>query len=317
VRLNEAPFLVAAAVLHLGVPVAAHVAPPLPERVRNLLVASRLGPTEIAVEVVTDPFEWPEQDRADAFGRVEPWRVAHVDPAHRSTRRHHLPPPDSTSDPTVEPVDPVPDPEGFPPVDDYDLPPSAVDIPGVGTGPGGARLWLPGVLPDDRSPAAAPTRAQPRAPVDRDVGGKVVRDAMRAKDRTLGLDFPGASAIASTVAGAVRSADTPSSCQAVIVVSVGGNGRTQSVSLASHAGGAAGIWRRVVQSVKAQLASRTFVMKTGFEKGATVTVTVTSQLRSPAGEGSREGLGFSFDPSNIGARPTRVVSTTVGVSPVR
>lgn len=77
------------------------------------------------------------------------------------------------------------------------------------------------------------------------------------------------------------------------------------------------MWKQVVQSVRAQLASRTFTMKAAFAKGAIVTVSVRSQLRSPAGEGSREGLGFSFDPSNIGARASRVVSTGVSVSPVK
>jgi len=154
--------------------------------------------------------------------------------------------------------------------------------------------------------------------VDRDIAGKVVTDAIQAQDRTLGLDLPAAAAVASVVASAVRSGDTPNECKASIAVTLGGNGKVQAVSLVGYAGGGGGEWRAVAASVKSMLKSRTFTMKKAFEKGAIITVAVNSLMQMPAGgSGGLHGMGLSFDTSNIGARPTRQVTTGVTVQAIR
>jgi hypothetical protein len=144
----------------------------------------------------------------------------------------------------------------------------------------------------------------------------VIERAIQAKDRTLGLDLPAAAAIAAVVGGAVRAAETPPECVARVAVALGGDGRLQNVSLLSYSGGGSGAWQQVVRSVRAQLAARTFSMKSVFSKGAIVTVTVRSRMRMPSGNGGREGLGLTFDPSNIGSRPKRLVTTGVNVQAV-
>ncbi|MBW2528847.1 MAG: hypothetical protein JRI23_32020 [Deltaproteobacteria bacterium] len=290
---------------------------PRPLTVRPLL-AGHLDSPEVMVDVDYDLPPLFQEPPSDAVPSGEPRMIAR----HRylpPERWQELPPPDDTSDPMVEPPPEVvmaPDGE-TPTTSDYDAPPSTGDYTGTWGWPGGPRSWAlaPGGIPNMPS-EAAPTRPQPRREVDSDVAGKVVNRALRAKDRTLGLDLPAAAAIAAVVGGAVRAAETPPECVARVAVALGGDGRVQNVNLLSYSGGGTGAWQQVVRSVRAQLASRTFAMKSAFAKGAVVTITVRSRMRMPSGSGSREGLGLSFDPSNIGARPKRLVTTGVHVQAV-
>jgi hypothetical protein len=149
--------------------------------------------------------------------------------------------------------------------------------------------------------------------VSPNIAAEVINREIQAKDRTLGLDLPAASTIASIVGGAVRASDLPYDCQGTVQVALGADGKVRSVNVGGYAGGGPAEWRQVASGVEGALKGRTFPMKSGFAKGAVVTVRARSVLRMPSGDGGREGLSFTFDPTNIGARPTRQVTTSVGV----
>lgn len=319
--IREVPFLVAATVLHLAVPVAAKMAPP--RLWARPLLAGHLRPTEVFVDVAIEPVpvSWPREFPPDAFPLRDPRRLAHA-----VVPRDHSPldpPLDPTSNPLIEPpMYDAPSPEGYtepPNPYDYGGPPVYDSPGGSWTWPGGGRSWAltPGGMPVGPSTDPAPTRTERRRPVDRDIAGKVISRAILHKDRTLGLDLPAAAAIASVVGSAVRGAETPTDCVARVAVTLGGDGRVQSVKVLSYSGGSGGVWRQVEQSAKAQLAARTFAMKSAFSKGAIVTVTARSSMRMPAGSGGRKGLTLTFDPSNIGARASRQVTTGVSVQALK
>ena len=311
VAVREIPCLLAAAMIHIAVPVAAHVAPK-PMRVRSL-IGTWLRPTEIAVDVAVEPMHWPESAYPP-----EAYALA--------ARRRVLPPPGSEQPPPEDYPGPpdtteiLPAPEGAPPTsNEYTQPPSASDAWGIPGWPGGSGSWA--VLPTEpetpRGSLPAPTKIDPHRPVDGDIAGKVIKDAMQTQDRTLGLDLPAAAAVAAVVGNAVRSGDTPDECAATFSVVLGGNGKVQSVSLLGTVGGVGGEWRAVQRAAEAALRKMTFPMKSAFAKGAVITVNVRSQLRMPSGSGGLQGLGLSFDPTNIGAHPVRLVTWGTSVQAAR
>jgi hypothetical protein len=310
VAAREFPFLLAAAILHLAVPVAAHVVPK-PMRVHALL-GSRLRPAEIAVDVAVEPMHWPEPV-------YQPTGFALTD------RRRLLPPPGSEQPPPdstgpTEPTEILPAPSDAPPTsNEYEQPPATGDAWGVPGWPGGSGSWA--LLPTEPESRAgslpAPTKTDPRRTVDSNIAGKVINDAMTTKDRTLGLDLPAAAAVAAVVGNAVRSGDTPDECSASFSVALGPNGKVQSVNLMGFSGGGGGEWRAVQRAAEAALRKQTFPMKSSFAKGAIITVNVRSQMRMPSGDGGLKGLGLSFDPTNIGAHPARHVTWGVGVQAAR
>jgi hypothetical protein len=229
-----------------------------------------------------------------------------------------LPPPDPDADPIPLPPDLPTSPTGEPPSgpSEYDLPPSGFDSwDGMGW-PGGPGSWaiVPPDMPNAPNARPAPTRAEGRAPVSPTIAGDVINREMQAKDRTLGLDLPAAAAIAGIVGGAVRASDTPSECQASFQVALGGDGRIRSVNVLGYSGGGSAEWGQVASAVEGALKGRTFQMKSAFAKGALVTVRARSAMRMPSGDGGRQGLTFTFDPTNIGARPSRQVTTSVSVA---
>jgi len=267
--------------------------------------------------------EVPSHQRMLPMG---PRHYAHYDP-DRPTRPYDPSrlPLSPSAEPPIDPLDPLPedptDPSDPDMPSEYYQPPSLDELngaTGMPPGMGGQRLWqrYPGALPDDpMQMLPAPTQA-PKRKVDRKRATKVLRDGMRSKDRKLGLDFPGASAIASVIRGAVRASDAPFDCSGSFSVAVGPSGRVTRVVLNGYQGGTASTWQAVQKSVKAQLAGRTFALKTAYAKGAIVGVTVRSQMKMPGGGTGRDGATLSFDVTDVKARPTRVVSVGVSARPV-
>ena len=306
--------------VHLAVPVAARiVARPMQA---YALLSRRIHPTDVSVDVTTEPVR--EQAPAGAT-KAYAFEAQRRQPRYPDAERTpHHPPPDSTSGPPSPEPSATDDTAGPTPPSteagpsDYDLPPSAPE-PWAGSGwPGGTSPWA--ILPDmptDHSSTAAPTKGDRRRPVDRDIAGRVVSEAMQGQDRTLSLDLPAASVVASVVKTAVRSVETPNESSATISATIGANGKVQAINLLGFAAGTAGQWRKVARAVEAMLAGRTFDLKKNFPKGAVVTVSVHSEMSMPAGSGGFQGTGFSFDLSNLGAHLVRKVTTGVSVQAIR
>jgi len=312
--------MVAAAVLHLTLPVAAAIVPES-DLGRRLSARAASEPSEIDIDVAFTGAlrpEVPDQRTLPIGAR----RYAHYDP-HRPTRPYDPTRPLPLSPSAEPPIEPHPDdPSADPSMpSEYYQPPSLDELNGTSglpPGMGGKRLWqrYPGALPDDPlQMLPAPTQA-PKRKVDHQKATKLLRDGMRHKDRKLGLDFPGASAIASVIRGAVRASDAPFDCSGSFSVAVGPSGRVTRVVLNGYQGGTSSTWQAVQKSVKAQLAGRTFALKTAYAKGALVGVTVRSQMKMPGGGTGRSGATLSFDVTDVKARPTRVVSVGVSARPV-
>jgi len=195
-------------------------------------------------------------------------------------------------------------------------------LPGGGPGfipglPGQGPVWkVPGVLPDRGRRAAAPTKA-PKRKYDKRAATKIIQRGVRKKDSKLGLDFPAASAIAATLRNAVRAADTPYQCSASFSVMVNRSGKVTAVNLNGFTGGNSSTWQHVRKTALAALKSRTFPLKSGFPKGAHVAVSVRSQKKMPGGGTGRKGATLSFDVTDIGAKPTRVVTVGFSATPVK
>ncbi len=319
--LSDVHFLAAAAVLHLTLPVAAVIAP-TPDLTRFLAARPATQRSEIDIDVSMTHALRPEVPSRYRSLPLGPQHYAHYDP-DRPTRPYdpNRPPPLSPSaEPPLDhhPDDPTADP-ALP--SEYYAPPSMGEIDGthgMPPGLGSQRLWqrYPGALPDEPlTMLPAPTKT-PRRTVDHKQASKVLRDGIRAKDRKLGLDFPGGSAIASVIRDAVRASDAPFDCSSSFVVTVNAQGRVTKVSLNGFTGGSASTWQAVQKSVKAQLAGRAFPLKSSYAKGAMVAVTVRSQVKMPGGGTGRDGATFSFDVADVAARPTRVVSVGFSARPI-
>ena len=162
---------------------------------------------------------------------------------------------------------------------------------------------------------AAPTRTKKRK-YDPDAATKAVSDGVRAKDRKLGLDFPGRGPIRSAFVSATYGSDAPYECRAVFGVAVNPKGKVTSVKYVTHSGGTAGTWSSVAKTAFGQLKGAKLVMKSAFKKGATVQVVVVSKKKTPGGGTSRDGATINFDVADVGAKATRVVSASVVPIPV-
>jgi hypothetical protein len=183
----------------------------------------------------------------------------------------------------------------------------------------GNEVWrqFPGAIPDSTGTAPpAPTTA-PERKYDREAATAVLQDGVREKQRKLGLDFPGRGPIRTAFVSAVYSSDAPYVCSANFAVSVDKGGKITAVSLLGYTGGSAATWSTVLSLAKGSLKSATLPMKSAFAKGANVGVTVRSIQRTPAGGTSRDGLKINFDPSDIGAKATRMVTASVNPQPVK
>jgi hypothetical protein len=328
VRIPEVPFLAVAALLHAALPVMAHV---IPRAEVPLLARSFRGETQIEIEVAPLP-PMPELEaRVDPARSAVRDRTAEVRPEARSAVRDPSasaevgpsPSASSTSSPEAQPAPPG---TGQPAAGDtFDpLPPETgadgfAVVPGLG---GGRPAWaLPGVLQEGPRPTAAPTAPPPPREVDRDIAGNVLRKMQGEKDKALGLDLPAAGTVASAIGAAVRGEDTPNEGKATFEVRLGPNGQVLGVRVVSSSAGPAAAWERAARAAALRLAGRTLTMSSAFAAGATVYVNVSSAMLMPDGSktgGIRpQGAGASFDVSNLGARPSRIVKTSFRVVPVK
>jgi hypothetical protein len=207
--------------------------------------------------------------------------------------------------------------------DGYDAP-ERVPLPG--TGLGAAPAWgIAGVLPSMPTSAPAPTVAPSARPVDRDRAGQVLRAALAAKDHALGLDLPGVGAVASAVAEAVRASEVPAESRSTFQVRLDASGRVTSVRPLRYSAGDSGAWARAAEIAVRRLAGTALAMIGAYSSGAIVTVEITSLLTLPSGSsgpkihpgapGGQIGTGASFDLSDIGAKPRRVVRSSYRVEP--
>jgi hypothetical protein len=204
---------------------------------------------------------------------------------------------------------------------EYTTPAPMVQTGPMGGVPGlGGPAWsIPGVVPDMGRPAPAPTTA-PKATVDPKVATKVLTEAVKEKDKALGLDLPAAGTIASSVRSAVQATDTPPESRASFEVKLSPTGQVLSVRVTSMSGGSTEVWKRAEAAVKAALSGRTLGVTAAYQKGAIVHVSVTSALTLPDGTKSaiqRKGVGATFDVANIGAHMQRVVKTSFSVVAVK
>ncbi|WP_437578007.1 hypothetical protein [Sorangium sp. So ce887] len=312
---REARFLLAATLLHAAIPwlsrIAGSTAP-------ALMARSSGAYREVEIEVQPVAPLVPQRDEPRAPDGARPREE--VEPvlgrtARRERRALEAPaPPEAPVEPRDGPVAPPA------PAAEYGGPPSAEGPPGV-AGLGGVPVWqLPGVLPDRAPPPPAPTAPTAPREVSMDRAGEVLRDVMRDRDKTLGLDLPAAGTVASVVADAVRAAETPATARAVFEVQLSGAGAVLGVRALSSTAGAAALWARVAREAAAQLAGRVLAMTAGFAKGAKVYVTVSSSVKMPSGAASggihHQGAGFGFDVSDIGASPHRLVQSSFRVEAI-
>ena len=191
-------------------------------------------------------------------------------------------------------------------------------VPGV-PGLGGNAVWtMPGVVEGTgRAPAPAPTVAPKARPVDKDIAGQVMRDALASRDKEMGIDLPAAGTVRSAVVAAVYSADLPDNARGTMQFRLGPNGQILGVQVLGTSGGTSEAWQRAANAAKAQLAGAGLSMAQ-YEKGAIITVNVSSKLQAPAGsKGGLQGSGVAFDISNIGAHSTKQVHASFTVAAIR
>lgn len=314
-RTREARFLVAAALLHTAIPVLARVAP---EPTRVMVARSSNADEEIFVELDPEALRRPTDQRPEE----QPEAVARAEVRERERReaRRAVNPEapvaeEPAEEPAEAPVEPAPAPAPAP-TDDYGGPPPAEPITAPGLG--GTPVWtIPGVLPRQGLPPPAPTAAPARADTPTDKAGQLLRQAMSAKDKSLGLDLPAAGTVATAVAEAVRASDTPHTARATFEVRLSGSGQVLGARMVSATAGGAELWARVASAAMARLSGKALAMTAAFSKGARVYVSVVSSVRLPSGASSSgpklQGAGFGFDVSDIGAHATRVVSSSFKV----
>jgi hypothetical protein len=327
VGLLEVRFLALAALLHVAIPVMASVATSLdqPFYARSSGIFRRS-----TIEIETLPMPSMERDRPiehdpSVPSSTEPEELSEIDP-----RRRRVPKGAVIEPGPVEPgpVEPGPVVTG-PPTSEYDTP--AEREPGTGLPPGiGRPVWtIPGAIAEGPPPAPAPTVAAPAPTVPRDIAGRVMGKAMRENDQKLGLDFPAGNTVASIVADAIRASSTPGTAKATFEVRLGPGGRLISVRLMNSTAGTAAEWAQVASFVTSRLSGREFHMPVAYAAGAIVIIGAVSQMQMPDGsatggpslgrDGPHGSVGgsMSFDVSNLGARPKRIVKASASSRPAK
>lgn len=319
VRFSEAWYLLVAAGLHAALPLAAALAPALAPEPPG-------APIEVAVEIDV-PETRPPQVEAPSPRPEAPRSNEDVPPVprpeHAPSAANVPPGPLPTSAPSVEPpaTGAPPSPAVPSATSEYGGPPPSV--PGVAGGPiltglpglGGPAWSVPGAIPDIGRPAPAPTTL-PAPTVDRNVATRVLKEAMKEKDKALGLDLPAAGSVASAIKSAMQASDLPAESRGTIEVRLSPTGQVISARCTSSTGGSAASWAQVAAAAKS-LAKLS--MTSEYAKGAVVVINVSSTLTMPDGTKSviqQKGAGATFDVANIGShlqRVTRVTHSVVAV----
>ena len=317
-----------AVVLHLGIPLVARVAP-LSARLMEARSSGAAHRDEIDIETLPPA---PHLAAASEPGAETPPQEQRpvVMAAAGATRVEGAPP--GEVPPTEAPA--APQPGAVPSPDDWSGPPAGgpdgVRVPGLD----GKPVWaIPGAVDVPQRAASAPAPTTPGAPrpVDKDIAGKLLRGELAAKDKALGLDLPAAGTVAAALASAVRTTATPSTGRASYEVRLGPAGQVLSVRMVSASGGGDDAWAEAGRMAAGNLARKKLVMSGAFAGGAVIMVDVASHLQLPAGGGSKSGApavkpgpppgtaggGFTFDLSNVGAHPTRVVTSSFRTMPVK
>jgi hypothetical protein len=323
-------WLAGAAVFHAVIPLLALIAPA--GRVTLTPITEPLRIIDIEIPATVAGHRAPETltERSPREAITEARRAPRREPNERPSD-----PRDGAREEAVEPpVEPSPvSPEGPPQTSPSTAPPSEYDSPPperndiiFAPGVGGKPVWaLPGALPDQPTPAPAPTVPGRPRETDRDIAGTVLRKVQTENDKAKGIDLPAAGTVASAIKAAVQGSDAPNEGRATFEVRLGPRGQVLGVRVISSSSGGNAGWSTAAASAQARLAGRTLAMSGDFAKGATVYIDVVSKMALPAGSaggikpGAAGAVGGSidFDAANIGARAKRSVSSSYRVVPNR
>jgi hypothetical protein len=301
---NEGLFILVALGIHAGVLLVGRAMPSLadafvqarkPLETIDIIELPRVAPVCEVPEAVS-----PDAPRSPDAPSPEPSTAA------RNTQPSPGPGPQPSAGP--EPNAP-PNPDARPRTQFDDLPDErqgVLGLPGGLTGPGSPAWSMPGVLTGPGSaPRPAPTVAPAARPVDRDIAGKVIRDAMASRDKDIGLDLPVAGSMASAVRTAVQGNDLPAGTRGSIECRVSAGGKVSGCRVAGSNGGSPDAWASAVRAAHAISGG---ALNGQYAAGAVVTIDVSVSNTPPAGgNGGFKGAGVDFDISNIGAHATRLV----------
>ncbi len=184
-----------------------------------------------------------------------------------------------------EPGNSEPTPSGPPapngrPSDEYDpLPQTGVlTAPGVG----GPPVWtMPGMIPSTpvRPRQRRTTTPRPRE-IDKDIAGKVIRQAMHENDKSKGIDIPAVGTAASAVQASLYGSDLPSESRGTIAIQIGANGTVTGVKVVSMVGGTSDQWERAAQAAVASLKAQRLSLPDAYKKGMIVYLDAQSRSSS-------------------------------------
>jgi len=135
----------------------------------------------------------------------------------------------------------------------------------------------------DRPNLPAPTVPRPRR-YDPGVATRLLERGVLARDVKLGIALPGAGNIAAAIARSVRM-HAPAVSNARLLAHVGTDGCLSSLRVISFDGGDASAWQRAAIAAKRGIGKRCFALRAPLDRGALVTIAVTSNLELPSGKG--------------------------------
>ncbi|APR84680.1 Hypothetical protein A7982_10029 [Minicystis rosea] len=305
---TEGTSILAALAIHAGVLLVARTMPPLSllterdrKKVDEIEIVDIQAPPKVEAVPEAPPNpdapRPPEPDRTPPEARVAARTAPAINPGPQAAT-------------TAEPQNPPPAPSATSTNKFDDLPPEqrggvlGVPVPGM-NGP----VWsMPGVLPGPATAAPAPTVAPAPRPVDKDIAGIVIRDAMAKKDKDIGLDLPMAGSMSSAVRTAVYNTELAAGTKGSIECRVSAAGRVSGCRLVGSNGGSVGAWNQAVQAATAVAGG---ALSGQYASGAVVTIDISITQGPPSGSsGGLKGAGATFDVSNIGAHVTRSVRTS-------
>lgn len=301
---NEGLFILAAFGVHAGLLLLGRAMPPLSDA-----LARARRPLE-TIDIIELPRATPNPTEAPENVAPEGPRSPDAPSPESPTAARNTQPtpgPQATAAPEASAAPSAPDARPRTQFDDLpDERQGVLGLPGGLTGPGSPAWAMPGVLTGPGSaPRPAPTVAPAARPVDRDIAGKVIRDAMATRDKDIGIDLPVAGSMASAVRTAVQGNDLPAGTRGSIECRVSSSGKVSGCKVAGSNGGSPDAWAAAVRAANAISGG---TLSGQYASGAVVTIDVSVSNTPPAGgNGGFKGAGVDFDISNIGAHATRMV----------